>query len=92
MDGTSEDPAERMPTLAYADDRAGAYVWHILSRLVVYAACVIPEISDDLLSIDRACRWGFMWELGPFETWDALGVRRAVDRLQGRRGAAPGLG
>ena len=77
-----EDPAERIRVLAYADDRAGAYAWHVLSHLAVYAASVVPEISDDLISIDRACRWGFMWDLGPFETWDALGVRRASDRLQ----------
>ncbi|HSB89995.1 MAG TPA: 3-hydroxyacyl-CoA dehydrogenase family protein, partial [Anaerolineales bacterium] len=77
-----EDPAERIRALAYADDRAGTYAWHVLSRLGLYAASVIPEISDDLVDIDRACRWGFMWELGPFETWDALGVRRAADRMR----------
>ena len=78
----TEDTAQRLSELAYADDRGGAYVWHILSRLVVYAASCIPEISDDILSIDRACRWGFLWDLGPFETWDALGLRRSVDRLR----------
>ena len=77
-----EDPAERVGQLAYAEDRAGQYAWFVLSRLAVYAASVVPEISDDILSIDRACRWGFMWELGPFETWDALGVRRSADRLK----------
>jgi 3-hydroxyacyl-CoA dehydrogenase len=77
-----EDPGERIRALAYSDDRAGAYAWHVLSRLAVYAASVVPEISDDLISIDRACRWGFMWDLGPFETWDALGVRRASEKLQ----------
>jgi 3-hydroxyacyl-CoA dehydrogenase len=78
----TEDVAQRLADLAYADDRGGAYIWHILSRLVVYAAARIPEISDDIPSIDRACRWGFLWELGPFETWDALGVRRSVERLK----------
>ena len=78
----TEDLMERLAGLAFAEDRGGGYVWHLLSRLVVYAAQCIPEISDDILSIDRACRWGFMWELGPFETWDALGVRRTVERLQ----------
>jgi 3-hydroxyacyl-CoA dehydrogenase len=72
----------RLRALAAADDRGGAYVWHVLSRLLAYAAACIPGISDDLLSIDRACRWGFQWELGPFETWDALGLRASVDRMR----------
>ena len=86
----TEDVAQRLAELAYADDRGGAYLWHILSRLVVYAASCVPEISDDILAIDRACRWGFVWELGPFETWDALGVRRSVDRLKAEKVAIPG--
>ncbi|HMK08108.1 MAG TPA: 3-hydroxyacyl-CoA dehydrogenase family protein, partial [Anaerolineales bacterium] len=85
----TEDTAQRLAELAYADDRGGAYVWHILSRLVVYAAQCVPEISDDILSVDRACRWGFQWELGPFETWDALGVRRSVERLRAEAVAIP---
>jgi len=85
----TEDPAQRLAELAYADDRGGAYLWHILSRLVVYAAHCIPEISDDILSIDQACRWGFLWELGPFETWDALGVRPSVERLKAEKVPIP---
>lgn len=78
-----QDPAERIAMLAFAEDRAGAYIWHLLSRMAVYVASVIPEISDDILSVDNACKWGFMWELGPFETWDAMGVKRSIERLQG---------
>jgi 3-hydroxyacyl-CoA dehydrogenase len=85
----TEDIAQRLAELAFAEDRGGTYVWHILSRLVVYAATCIPEVSDDILSIDRACRWGFMWELGPFEAWDALGVRRSVDRLKAEQVSIP---
>jgi 3-hydroxyacyl-CoA dehydrogenase len=84
------DPAERIGTLAYADDRAGEYVWHLLSRTSVYAASVIPEISDDILSIDNACKWGFGWALGPFETWDALDVPRSIERLKGEGVDIPG--
>jgi 3-hydroxyacyl-CoA dehydrogenase len=78
----AEDPAEKLEIMAYADDRAGEYAWHVLSRLVVYAASCIPEISDNILAVDNACRWGFNWELGPFETWDAIGVARSMERLQ----------
>jgi 3-hydroxyacyl-CoA dehydrogenase len=77
------DMSDRLGMLAYAEDRAGEYVWHILSRTAVYAASVIPEISDDIISIDNACRWGFVWELGPFEIWDALGLRKSIERLKG---------
>jgi 3-hydroxyacyl-CoA dehydrogenase len=77
-----EDPAERLEIMAYAEDRAGEYAWHVLSRTVVYAASCIPEISDDIVAVDNACRWGFNWELGPFETWDAIGVARSVEQLR----------
>jgi 3-hydroxyacyl-CoA dehydrogenase len=77
-----DDTAKRLEHLAYAGDRAGEYVWHLLSRMVLYAASVVPEISDDIISLDNACKWGFMWELGPFETWDAIGVRGSVERMQ----------
>jgi 3-hydroxyacyl-CoA dehydrogenase len=68
--------------MAYAEDRAGLYVWHLLSRTAVYGASCIPEISDDIVSVDNACKWGFGWELGPFETWDAIGLTRSVERLK----------
>jgi 3-hydroxyacyl-CoA dehydrogenase len=84
------DMSERLGMLAYAEDRAGEYVWYILSRTAVYAASVIPEISDDLLSIDSACRWGFVWELGPFETWDALGLRKSIEKLKAEGVEIPG--
>jgi 3-hydroxyacyl-CoA dehydrogenase len=76
-------PAKKIALMAFAEDRAGAYAWHVLSRTVVYAASCIPEISDDIVSVDNACKWGFGWELGPFETWDAMDVARSVKRLEG---------
>ncbi|MEN8098597.1 MAG: 3-hydroxyacyl-CoA dehydrogenase NAD-binding domain-containing protein, partial [Chloroflexota bacterium] len=82
-------PGKKLETMAYADDRAGQYAWHLLSRTAVYASSCIPEISDDILSVDRACRWGFGWELGPFETWDALGLTRSIERLNEERVAIP---
>jgi 3-hydroxyacyl-CoA dehydrogenase len=78
----ADDPAQQQAIMAYAEDRAGEYAWHVLSRLVVYAASCIPEISDDIVPVDNACRWGFNWALGPFETWDAIGIGRSVERLK----------
>jgi 3-hydroxyacyl-CoA dehydrogenase len=78
----AEDTAQGLEIMAYAEDRAGAYAWHVLSRTVVYAASRIPEIADDIVAVDNACKWGFNWKLGPFETWDAIGVERAAERLE----------
>ena len=77
-----EDAAERIRALAYADDRAGRFVWQVLRESLLYTAQQVPEISDDIVSVDRAMRWGFGWELGPFEIWDALGVERVSKRMK----------
>jgi 3-hydroxyacyl-CoA dehydrogenase len=77
-----EEPARKLETMVYAEDRGGEYAWYVVSRTVVYAASCIPEISDDIVSVDNACRWGFNWELGPFEQWDAIGLERSVARLK----------
>jgi 3-hydroxyacyl-CoA dehydrogenase len=77
-----EDAAERLRTLAYADDRAGRFVWQALRDTLLYAAHCAPEIADDLVSVDRGMKLGFGWELGPFEIWDALGVERVGKRME----------
>ncbi|MBI2902270.1 MAG: enoyl-CoA hydratase/isomerase family protein [Candidatus Methylomirabilis oxyfera] len=83
-----EDAAERLRALAYADDRAGRFVWRALRDTLLYAAHRVPEIADEIVNVDRAMRWGFGWELGPFEIWDALGVERASKRME-QDGKAP---
>jgi 3-hydroxyacyl-CoA dehydrogenase len=73
---------DRLRTLAWADDPAGRFVWHVLSRVLVYAAVHAEEIAGgDLAAIDRALRAGYEWELGPFETWAALGLKNVTERL-----------
>lgn len=76
------DVAQRIRDLVAADDRAGQFAWQALSHSLVYAADLLAEIADDISSVDRAMRWGFNWQLGPFEIWDALGVQAVADRLQ----------
>ncbi len=49
---------------------------------MIYSANRIPEISDDIVNIDNAMKWGFGWEKGPFESWDAIGVQKSVDRMK----------
>jgi 3-hydroxyacyl-CoA dehydrogenase len=72
----------RLKALTSGNDAAARYAWRLLSETILYAARRIPEISDDIVSVDRALRWGFSWDLGPFEAWDALGVADAADRLR----------
>ena len=80
--GRVPDTAARLRTLAYSEDRAGLLAWKALKSMLVYCASRVPEISDDIVSIDRAMRWGYNWELGPFETWDAIGLRQSVERME----------
>ncbi len=65
-------------------DKASQFQWTLLTRIWNYAADCLPEIADDIASIDRAMRTGFNWELGPFEMWDAIGVPQSVERLRAR--------
>ena len=74
--------ADKMIALCYGDDRGSRFVWEVTARSLIYSANRIPEISDDIVNIDNALKWGYAWEAGPFEGWDAIGVRRSVDRMQ----------
>jgi 3-hydroxyacyl-CoA dehydrogenase len=74
-----DDLRERVKILCQAQDRAGQFLRKLLSDTLHYAAMRVPEISDDLVSIDNAIKWGFGWELGPFELWEARGVERIVE-------------
>jgi 3-hydroxyacyl-CoA dehydrogenase len=76
------DAGERIKTIANADDRAGRFAWRLLRETLLYTANRVGEIADTLVDIDRAMRWGYNWELGPFEIWDALGVRETVERFE----------
>ncbi|MCS6936286.1 MAG: 3-hydroxyacyl-CoA dehydrogenase NAD-binding domain-containing protein [Candidatus Bipolaricaulota bacterium] len=80
--GQQSSVGEKIKTVVYSDDRAGQIAWKVLSETLLYTAHLIPEISDDIYSIDNAMKWGFNWELGPFETWDAIGVRESVERMR----------
>lgn len=75
------DTRERIRALAASDTAAGRFAWRILSKLLAFSAAKAGEVADDIVSIDRAMRWGFNWEFGPFETWDALGVEERLRRM-----------
>src|SRR6266566_1951391 len=66
--------SQRLAFVLAQDDKAGALAQHAIYNSLAYAARRVPEITDQLVNVDRAVRWGFSHELGPFEMWDALGV------------------
>jgi 3-hydroxyacyl-CoA dehydrogenase len=77
-----EDIPKRVKTLVWGNDRVGEFLWKTSSRLSRYAANRIPEIADTIVEIDNAIKWGFGWEIGVFEAWDAIGVRESVERMK----------
>jgi 3-hydroxyacyl-CoA dehydrogenase len=77
-----EDVRERLRKLFADDGKAGRFAWKVLSRSLAYSARRIGEITDDIVAIDEAMRWGYNWELGPFETWDAIGFEAVLDRMK----------
>jgi 3-hydroxyacyl-CoA dehydrogenase len=77
-----DDPAARVKAVVAGDDKAAILAWRNLRDTLLYAFKRIPEIADDVASVDAAMRWGFNWELGPFEMLDAIGVARFVERAE----------
>ena len=73
-------------------DKAQQFIWRALSEMCAYAARRVPEISDSVADVDRAMRWGFGWELGPFEVWDVLGVENVAKRFAAGRPRAAAAG
>ena len=77
-----EPLGERIRLLINADDRAGQYLWHLHAFLLAYASNRVPEVTDTIVNVDNAQKWGFAHQLGPFEIWDAIGVAETIDRFE----------
>jgi 3-hydroxyacyl-CoA dehydrogenase len=84
-----EDLGERLRALVAGNDRVGNFLWPLFRDFLLYSAQMVPEISDRIVEIDRAMRWGFAFELGPFELWDALGVEQTVARMRAEECLVP---
>jgi 3-hydroxyacyl-CoA dehydrogenase len=69
-----EDPAARIAKLFSGTDTVGQFLRQTLGGTLIYTARVAPDIAHSVGDVDRAMRWGFGWDLGPFETWDAIGI------------------
>jgi len=73
---------QKMKSLYYAKDLAGKFTFGHISEMFIYAANRIPEIADDIVNIDNALKWGFGRKMGPFETWDVVGVSKSVAKMK----------
>jgi 3-hydroxyacyl-CoA dehydrogenase len=80
-----ESSAARIAQLLHADvtkDKAAAFYWPLLTELFTYSANRVPEIADNIVEIDQAMKTGFNWELGPFEMFDAAGIRATTEKMR----------
>ena len=73
---------EKMKAVVYGDDRGARFAWKAVTSNLIYSANRIPEISDTIVEIDNAIKWGFNFEMGPFETWDAIGLQASVEKME----------
>lgn len=92
-----EDTRERIRMLVApalegkSADKASRFIWTNLSETCLYAARRVPEIANTIIDVDRAMQWGFGWELGPFEVWDAIGVEKMARALEREGKKMPAL-
>ncbi len=73
---------EKIKAVVYGDDKGARYAWKALAYNLIYSANRIPEISDTIVEIDNGMKWGFNFSMGPFETWDAIGVAESVAKME----------
>src|ERR1700726_4010977 len=84
---TIEDTRQRLRALlvpileGQKGDKAQQFLWGSISETCLYAARRVKEISESVVDVDRAMRWGFGWELGPFEVMDAIGVKAFAEHV-----------
>ncbi|HKI84718.1 MAG TPA: 3-hydroxyacyl-CoA dehydrogenase family protein, partial [Candidatus Krumholzibacteria bacterium] len=79
---SNDELQQRLRGVFKAKGKGADFCWAVLRDTLRYAAEVAAEIADDLPSIDRALRWGFGWQLGPFELWDAMGFADVIQRME----------
>jgi 3-hydroxyacyl-CoA dehydrogenase len=73
---------EKIQAVVYGEDRGARFAWKVMAEGLIYAANRIPEISDTIVEIDNAMKWGYNFDMGPFETWDAIGLEKSVAKME----------
>ncbi len=79
---TAGGTGNKIKTLFYMDDKGGQFTFRHMTETLIYSANRIPEIADDIVNVDNAMKWGFAWKMGPFETWDAIGVKKSTAKMK----------
>ena len=74
--------SDRFPILIKGEDKAGEFYRKNFGAMFAYVSKRIPEITDELYKIDDAMKAGFGWENGPFEIWDAIGVKKGIELIK----------
>jgi 3-hydroxyacyl-CoA dehydrogenase len=87
-----DDVRQRVKALFHSKDKAGQFLRETLAPTLVYTARVTPQIAHSTDEVDRVMRWGFAWDLGPFELFDAIGVREVLDAATAAGGHAVAAG
>jgi len=82
---------EKIKAILYGEDMGAKFAWKAVADNLIYAANRIPEISDTIVDIDNAMKWGFNFEMGPFEAWDAIGVKESVEKMEKEGLKVPGI-
>jgi len=81
--------AAKVKALISANDRYSELAWNLLKPVLLYSAQLLGEIADSIVEIDNAMKWGFNWNLGPFELWDAIGLEKSVQRMESEGNLVP---
>jgi 3-hydroxyacyl-CoA dehydrogenase len=81
--------ADKLKLALQCDDQAAEFAWRNLRDSILYTVKRVPEISDDIVNIDNAMKWGFSWAIGPFEMLDAIGVDAFIKRVEADGIAVP---
>jgi 3-hydroxyacyl-CoA dehydrogenase len=85
-----EEPGARIKKVIECDDEAAKFAWECLAQTLLYAARHLDAVAFDIVGVDNALKWGFAHDLGPFETWDAIGVPESVARMKADGMDVPG--
>ncbi|UED76025.1 3-hydroxyacyl-CoA dehydrogenase/enoyl-CoA hydratase family protein [Brevibacillus sp. DP1.3A] len=88
---TAKTLPEKLRALVYGKDKGSEFVWSVFKKVLLYSAEKAHEIADDIVSVDQAMKWGFGWEMGPFETWDAIGLEKSVAKMREENEKIPAL-
>ncbi|MDA8141374.1 MAG: 3-hydroxyacyl-CoA dehydrogenase NAD-binding domain-containing protein [Desulfobacteraceae bacterium] len=73
---------EKLKAVTYGDDKGAKFAWKCTASQLIYSTNRIPEIADTIVEIDNAMKWGYGFEMGPFESWDAIGLKESVKKME----------